>query len=377
MNTKLAGCLVNIERLNNLMDQQHLSAVVVRSGVNFTYLSGIAYPGSQGRHVDFSDSPREVYVIWPREGDPTLIIGDVAAPRAKRDSWITELIVYDDYEQTAVHATTAALKNMGLSASRIGLEKTVLSAIRWQEFQQSLPDAEIIDCTNLMNSVRWIKTPHEIEIQKTACDILDRVYIEVFSQATVGETERELHSRIIQGCISQGAEIVHGTLNVSRNNLLYLGEGDTEITKGDVIRTDYVSYYRGYPGHQSRTFVVGEPSPELKRSYQQYRDVHRMLIDKCRPSTKANEIYRLADETLFDLGFGHVGSMVGHSIGPWFHQQEPLLIANCDVPIEAGMVLAVEPYVGFWHLQDLVHVTSDVPRLLSDLFDTDKMFIVG
>ena len=377
MNTKPVDCLVNVERLNNLMDQGNLSAVVVRSGVNFTYLSGIAYPGSQGRHVDFSDSPREVYVIWPREGDPTLIIGEVAIARAKRDSWITKMEPYDDYEQTAVHATTVALNRIGLSDSRIGLEKTVLSAVRWEEFQRMLPDADLVDCTDLMNAVRWIKTPGEIEVQKAACDLLDRVYIEVFSQAHEGETERELHSRIIQGCISQGSEIVHGTLNVNRNNHLYLGEGDTKILKGDVIRTDYVAYYRGYPGHQSRTFIVGEPTSELKHSYHQYRDVHRMLIDKCRPSTKANEIYRLADESLFDLGFGHVGSMVGHGVGAWFHQQDPLLIANCDVRIEEGMVLAVEPYVGFWHLQDLVHVTNGAPKLLSDLFDTDEMFVVG
>ncbi len=266
---------------------------------------------------------------------------------------------------------------MGLDSSRVGFEKTILSAVRWEEYQRLLPDAEIFDCTDMMDEVRWVKTPGEVELQKRASDVLDRVYIEVFAGAQVGDTERELHSRMVQGCISQGAEIVHGILNVSRNNHIYLGEGDTALAKGDVIRTDYVSYYSGYPGHQSRTFVVGQPSKELRDTYHRYRDVHRMVIDKCRPGIRANEIYRLADEALFELGFGHAGSMVGHSIGPWFHQQEPLLIPSCETEIEEGMVLALEPYAGYWHLQDLIHVTKDGPKLLSDLFDTDDLFVIG
>ena len=39
----------NIERLNTLMDDHGLAAVVVRSGMNFTYLSGVVYPGTLAR----------------------------------------------------------------------------------------------------------------------------------------------------------------------------------------------------------------------------------------------------------------------------------------------------------------------------------------
>ena len=55
----------NVDRLNRLMDQHGWGAVVVRSGKNFTYLAGFAYPGTLGRHLDFPDSPREVLLVWP------------------------------------------------------------------------------------------------------------------------------------------------------------------------------------------------------------------------------------------------------------------------------------------------------------------------
>jgi Xaa-Pro aminopeptidase len=53
----LRESLVNVDRLNQKMDEHGLAAVVARSGVNFTYLSGVVYPGTLARHLDLTDSP--------------------------------------------------------------------------------------------------------------------------------------------------------------------------------------------------------------------------------------------------------------------------------------------------------------------------------
>ena len=41
------------------------------------------------------------------------------------------------------------------------------------------------------------------------------------------------------------------------------------------------------------------------------------------------------------------------------------------------MVLALEPHVNFWHVQDLVLVTTGAPVLLSAKLNTDEPFVVG
>ena len=43
--------LANVQRLHAFMDQLGYAAVVVRSGKNFTYLAGFAYPGTLARHL--------------------------------------------------------------------------------------------------------------------------------------------------------------------------------------------------------------------------------------------------------------------------------------------------------------------------------------
>src|SRR6185437_13343976 len=94
--------LANVERLHAFLERADLSCVVARSGVNFTYLTGVGYPGTLARHLDLTDSPRPVWVVWPREGDPVLVVNRIAAPLTRRDSWITTLHEYDGYGDSNV-----------------------------------------------------------------------------------------------------------------------------------------------------------------------------------------------------------------------------------------------------------------------------------
>ena len=40
------------------------------------------------------------------------------------------------------------------------------------------------------------------------------------------------------------------------------------------------------------------------------------------------------------------------------------------------MVLALEPHVGYWHIQDMILVTPAGPQVLSDRFSTDEIFVI-
>ena len=274
--------LANVTRLHHYMDHAGCAAVVVRSGKNFTYLAGFAYPGTLARHLDFPDSPREVLLLWPRHGEPVMVLNHYAAPLARRDSWLQRIEVYDDYAESPYERVAALLRQMGLHADTIGMEKTYVSAARWEEMQRLVPGARLVDCTALMAQVRWVKTPGEIQVLKAAADLLDDAYLEVFPTVRPGETERDVHSRLVESCMRRGAQWVHGILNSSRNTVAYGGEGDTVFQAGDIIRNDYVSYYHGYPGHQSRTVILGHPSADQQRTYRMMRDIYRRTIDQCR-----------------------------------------------------------------------------------------------
>src|SRR5215813_9235603 len=189
--------IANVERLHHFMDQHGCAAIVARSGKNFTYLAGFAYPGTLARHLDFPDSPREVLLVWPRHDEPVLIVNHYAAPLARRDSWLRRLEIYDDYAESPYTRTAEVLTQMGLDRETVGFEQTYLSAARWEEIRGLLPEVRMVDCTEMMAQVRWIKTPGEIARLKEAADLLDEAYLEVFPTVVAGETERDVHSRLV------------------------------------------------------------------------------------------------------------------------------------------------------------------------------------
>ena len=51
--------------------------------------------------------------------------------------------------------------------------------------------------------------------------------------------------------------------------------------------------------------------------------------------------------------------------------------AVADRVLEKGMMVALEPHIGYWHLQDMVLITEDSPGLLSLLISSDEMLVAG
>jgi Xaa-Pro aminopeptidase len=368
--------IANIPRLEAHMDRHRLAAVVVRSGQNFTYLSGLAYPGTLARHLDLPDSVRGVLLLWPRHGEPVIVLNRIAEGLTRRDSWVRRIEVYDAYTESPYARLARVIEAAGLARERVGFERTYVSAAHWAEVQQALPGLQMVDCTRMMDEVRWVKTPGEIARLEVGADLLDDAYLEVFPTIEPGETERLVHSRIIASCLRRGANWAHGILNASTNLIPYAGESDTPFRRGDVVRTDYVAYVDRYPGHQSRNAVLGRPSPQQQREYEITRDIYRATIDRCRPGVRAGDVYEFVVKEFANHGWDYTTSLVGHGVGCWWHQQEPVLARGSEIVLEEGMVLALEPHRDYWHIQDMVVVRAGGPELISDKFSTDQPFVI-
>ena len=369
--------IANLPRLNRLMDEAALDALVLRSGQNFTYLSGVVYPGTLARHMDLTDSTRPVILVWPRNGKPMILVNKTAAGLVERDGWIDDMVLYEAYVDSAHAKLGELLAKMGLAQAKVGFEKDYWSAQHWETVQKAAPKLAMVDCTAFMDRVRWIKTDEEVALIRKGADLLDDAYLEAFSRIRPGDTERKVHADIIGACLRLGFEWAHGIFNVFRNTVPYGGESDMVIEKGDAIRTDYAGYLLGYPGHQSRTVIVGEPTAEQKRDYAINLQVHRGLIDRCRPGANVHDLWAWTMGEYRKAGWPDHHMLIGHGVGCWWHQQEPILRRKSAHVLEAGMVLALEPHVNFWHVQDMILVTEGAPELLSPKFNTDQAFVAA
>jgi Xaa-Pro aminopeptidase len=368
--------IANVARLREHMDRHRLAAVVARSGQNFTYLSGLAYPGTLARHLDLADSVRGILLVWPRNGQPVIVLNKIAEGLTRRDSWVERTELYEAYNESPYRRLAEVLEEMGLGSERVGFEKNYVSAAHWEEVQRALPQLQMVDCTAMMDAVRWVKTEPEIRRLKVGADVLDDAYLEVFPTIKPGETERAVHSRLIASCLRRGANWAHGILNSSRNLIPYAGESDSTWATGDVVRTDYVAYVEGYPGHQSRNAVLGKPSAQQLRDYGITREIYGRTIDACRPGVSAGEVYELVVKEFAKHGWSYTSQLAGHGVGAWWHQQEPVIARGSKIVLEEGMVLALEPAKDYYHIQDMIVVRARGPELISDKFATDQMFVI-
>src|ERR1700730_14906608 len=107
--------IANLERLNRFMDENKFDAVVLRSGTNFTYLAGFAYPGTLARHLDLPDSPRAIFLIWPRRGEPHIVLNVIAEELSRRVSWVERFDLYEGYVEHPVERLAKVIADMGLS----------------------------------------------------------------------------------------------------------------------------------------------------------------------------------------------------------------------------------------------------------------------
>jgi Xaa-Pro aminopeptidase len=361
------------------LDALGIDALIARSGRNVAYLSGMTFPGTLGRLQDFTYAPRATLVVWPTVGEPTLIASAIAAGLAEERSWIEDIRVFREYLESPFAAAVRVLDDSSLSSGRVGIERRELGADHWLELQALLPNADLIDCTDLLESVRNIKTPVELERLKIAIEIQDEAHLKVFSEARPGDTERDLHARMVGRMIESGADSAHGMLQASTTPVTYGGEGDVAINPGVAVRTDYVSYYQGYAANLSRMAVMGPASTGQAERYATLVDVHRTTIDAVlRPGLSAEAVYDFGRARLIEARSTVVAGLIGHSVGVWWHQEEPMLVPGEKRLLRPGMVVCLEPILdGFWHLQDEILITDSDPEILSTKFDTSRLYEMG
>jgi Xaa-Pro aminopeptidase len=162
-----------------------------------------------------------------------------------------------------------------------------------------------------------------------------------------------------------------------RSQLPNVGPTERVLKPGDVCRVEIFPVIDGYQAGVCRTAVVGDPPPEAERIYRNLVECKYLVRDAIRPGARAHGVYDTFFAKFNELGMPPI-SFVGHSIGVNLHER-PYLGPHGIETLRAGMVLGMEPLVyrsghGFgMQIKDMVVVTDDGCRLLSDVSDTDRL----
>ena len=179
-------------------------------------------------------------------------------------------------------------------------------------------------------------------------------------------------------CISIDDEVVHGI------------PGSRTIREGQVVSIDAGAIVDGWHGDGARTFLVGEPSPEVAKLIDTTRLAMMAGIGAAIPGARIGDISAAIEDVAKAAGYGIVRQFVGHGIGTEMHQdpQVPNYRGGPKgIELVPGICLAIEPMLTLgspevaikpdgWtvvtrdgslaaHFEHTIAVTEDGPEILT------------
>jgi Xaa-Pro aminopeptidase len=327
-----------IERLAGTLDDP----LLVTGPVNVQYLTGF-------------ESSNTALLVDPA-GDTTLYTDFRYADAAKAVEGVT-------FEQTPRSVLTALAER--LSGRRIAVEARHVSLADADSLRAG--GVELVPTTGLVESLRAVKEPGELEVLRRAAAISDRVYEELGRQRFVGRTEAELAWWLEQAWHEAGAD------GPAFDAIVAFGENgarphaklrDEPIPEGTLVVVDAGCTVDGYRSDCTRTFFTGEPEGRLRELYDLCLSAQLDALAAVRPGVLGKDVDAASREKIVEAGMGDLyGHGLGHGVGLDVHE-EPNMRPESDAVLATGNVVTVEPGiyvpgdVGV-RIEDMVVVTED------------------
>ncbi|WP_127609902.1 MULTISPECIES: M24 family metallopeptidase [Paenibacillus] len=357
-----------VGRLQHKLQTGGFDGMVVTQNVDLYYLAGSMQTG---------------YLIVPASGDPKFFVRRSVARAEEESAWPVEpLGSLREFAGQLGAAFPDLAAITGRSPVKLAAEFDVLPVQLFQRLQQSLAHVEWKDGSALIRETRMIKSPFEIEAIRSAARVINDAFEDAFGWLKPGMTELEAMSRMEYFVRERGHIGIMRLRGYNQEVITgMLGAGDAAATPtyfdgpagglglsaaspqsssrrpfetNEPILMDVGCCIGGYVIDQTRTVVFGSLPDDLAYAYDASERILRSAEGLLRPGTVCEQLYaeslRLADDAgLADhyMGYGRDQvKFLGHGIGLEVDEL-PVLARGFNYPLEAGMVIAVEPKFTF------------------------------
>lgn len=319
----------------------------------------------------FTGTMQGGHVLVPADGEPLILIRKDPERAALESPLPIEPVA-------SVRDVPERIRSrLGEIPSPLGLELDVLPYSQFDRLKAMLPSVEFGDASRAVLMTRAVKSAGEVEAIRLAARIVAEALETVPRHLSAGVSEIEFAARLEQemrrrghggftrmrgfnqemffGHVFGGASAATPSFPDAPTGGLGLGpalpQGPSRraLEPGDPVVADLVGNFQGYLSDQTRVFSLGPPREPFAEAFEAALAVQRAVVAAVRPGASAASLYEIALEAAASTPFGghflgqrHKVSFVGHGIGLEVDEY-PFLARGFDLPLEEGMVFAVEP----------------------------------
>jgi methionyl aminopeptidase len=207
----------------------------------------------------------------------------------------------------------------------------------------------------------FLKSREEIEIIRAANRIVAEVHATIREAVRPGVSTAELDAIAEDGALRRGAKpafkgyrvganVFPASLCTSVNEEVVHGIPSSEriLQEGDIIGLDFGVVYRGYYGDAALTMAVGDVPDTTRRLMEVTQQALHAGIDAARVGNRIGDVSSNVQRVAEAAGFSVVRDFVGHGVGRNLHEEPQVPNygpPSRGVPLQEGMVLAIEPMV--------------------------------
>ncbi|MEO6469958.1 MAG: Xaa-Pro peptidase family protein [Acidimicrobiia bacterium] len=348
--TRLTPMLIG-ERMDRLRAEfDGIDALLVTRLVNVRYLTG--FTGSAAMLLVTADGA--TFVTDGRYRDQSADQLDAAG--------VTADIVIGLTQPAQRDALATAVAGIG----HVGLEDDGVTWGQQRSFIEWFPNAELVPTTALVDGLRMVKEPGEVERIKAACGIADDALGELLPTLAQRPTERDFALRLEFAMRERGASavsfdpIVASGPNGAKPHARPSGR---HIEPGELVVIDFGCIVDGYCSDMTRTVSVGEPSPEARRVWETVLASQRAGVAAVAVGVECAAVDGASRDVIVDAGWGD--SFIhgtGHGVGLEIHES-PRVASTSTGTLASGHVVTVEPGVylpgiGGVRIEDTLVVTA-------------------
>jgi Xaa-Pro aminopeptidase len=316
---------------------------------------------------------RLTMLVLPREGDATLVIPRLEAPRVVERPEVFAVRTWDETDDPI-----AIVADLVGSAPRAAIGDRT-----WARFlvdlQLALPRTSFGRSADVLGPLRACKDAAEVDALRRAGAAADRVAaaLQAGDVPLVGRTEAEVSADLGRRLLAEGHQRVNFAIVAAGANAAspHHEPGERVIQAGEAVLCDFGGTMLGpdgvgYCSDITRCVHLGDPPAELAEAYAVLQAAQQAAVAAAVLGTPCEEVDATARRIIAEAGWGeHFIHRTGHGIGIEEHE-DPYIVSGNTTPLAAGHAFSVEPgiYVagrfGF-RLEDIVVAAADGPDPLN------------
>ncbi|QQO24773.1 aminopeptidase P family protein [Bradyrhizobium diazoefficiens] len=368
MNFPIEEYRARLKRTQEEMRKHDLPVILLHQPENINYLSGLDQIGYFSYHA----------LAVPSHGDPVLIVRDMEVPTAHSTSWVKDHTVYADAaDPLPVWLDTArrAIDGLGLAGGRVGVDEHswFLTVERWKMLQALLPNAKLVPEPRIVDHLRLIKSPREIECLRCAARQVEVGMRAGIDAIAPGVKERELAGVVNRALMNAGGATGGGIITSGeRTKLIHGGSSNRALETGDPVYFELSGVHKNYWARLMRTAVVGRPNSEQRRIAETIIGIQDEAIALMRSGTPAGVVDHACRAPLLASGLrDSYTNRAGYSLAlnhrPSAGEFIREFVPGVEWVLEPGMVFHMLMMAAGMGFSETVLVTEQGPERLTGM----------